>query len=413
MKKKIYFIPALIAIALFFFISGTEAKETVSIMWAEYDGLTPEYAQNLEKAFEEANPDIDLKIISTPWNEFHDRLITFVAGNQAPDLSVIETRWLLELMDMGVVEPIEQHLSKELINNIEPAAMEAKIGNVLYALPVAIGTRIMYYRSDLIPKAPETFEEMLEIAQKIHRPPDLYAIGMIGQKYVELTEFAYYLFGNGGYFFEINPDGTYGKCIVNNEAGVGALTFMNDLVNKYKVTQPGVNAYKRDEVQNLFLSGKLGIMLSGGFTAALLKQKNVDFKWDVAPMPHFKGKPPSTLLVTDSIVMFKSSKNKAAAAKFLEFFYQDKWRLEFDKLVGFPPVTKSLGSHEYFQTPVYKTMIQSTPTAKGWPLIPEWPECNDIIWEAIEATFLGQKQPKEALDEAAAKIDSLRAQKKR
>lgn len=410
MTKKTNLILFLGFLTVLFFVVHAEAKETVSIMWAEYDGLTPEYAQSLESAFEEANPDIDLKIISTPWNEFHDRLITFIAGNQAPDLSVIGTRWLLELMDAGVVEPIEQHLSKELINNIEPAAMEAKIGNVLYALPVAIGTRIMYYRSDLIPKAPETFEELLEVALKINHPPDFYAIGMIGQKYVELTEFAYYLFGNGGYFFEMNPDGSYGKSIVNNEAGVGALTFMNDLVNKHKVTQPGVNAYKRDEVQNLFLSGKLGIMLSGGFTASLLNQKNVEFRWDVAPMPHFKGKPQSTLLVTDSIVMFKSSKNKQAAAKFLEFFYQDQWRFEFDKLVGFPPVTKSLGTHEYFQTPVYKTMIASTPTAKGWPLIPEWPECNDIIWEAIEATFLGQKQPQEALNEAAAKIDNLRQQ---
>jgi multiple sugar transport system substrate-binding protein len=412
MKKK-RFTLFLGFLMILIFAVGAEAKDTVSIMWAEYDGLTPEYAQSLEKAFEEANPDVDLKIISTPWNEFHDRLITFIGGNQAPDLSVIGTRWLLELLDLGVVEPIEQHLSKELVNNIEPASMEGKIGNTLYALPVAIGTRLMYYRSDLISKAPETFEEILEVAQKINKPPDFYAIGMIGQKYVELTEFAYYLFGNGGYFFEINSDGTYGKSTVNSEAGVGALTFMNDLVNKHKVTQPGVNAYKRDEVQNLLLSGKLGIMLSGGFTASLLKQKNVDFKWDVAPMPHFKGKPQSSLLVTDSIVMFKSSKNKKAAAKFLEFFYQDKWRLEFDKLVGFPPVTKSLGKNEFFQTPVYKTMIASTPTAKGWPLIAEWPECNDIIWEAIEATFLGQKQPKAALDEAAAKIDSLRAQKKK
>lgn len=395
---------------LLFWVLNAPAKETVSIMWAEYDGLTPEYAQNLEKAFEEAYPDIDLQIISTPWNELHDRLITFVAGNRAPDLSVIGTRWLLELLDMGVVEPIEQHLSKALINNIEPAAMEAKIGNVLYALPVAIGTRIMYYRSDLIPQPPETFEEMREVALKIHNPPELYAVGMSGKKSVELTEFAYYLYGNGGDFFERKSDGSYGKSIVNNEAGVKALAFMNDLVNKDKVTQPGVNAYSRGEVQDLLLSGKIGIMLSGGFTAALLQRKNVPFPWGVAQMPHFAGKSPSTLVVTDSIVMFKASKNKSAAAKFLEFFYQDTWRLAFDKLVGFPPVTRSLAQDPYFQTPVYKAMIEATPYAKGWPLIPEWPECNDIIWEAIEATFLGQKQPKEALDEAAARIDALRGQ---
>ncbi len=38
---------------------------------------------------------------------------------------------------MDVVEPIEDWLSEDLINNIDPALMEGKIGGVLYGLPVA------------------------------------------------------------------------------------------------------------------------------------------------------------------------------------------------------------------------------------------------------------------------------------
>ena len=59
------------------------------------------------------------------------------------------------------------------------------------------------------------------------------------------------------------------------------------------------------------------------------------FEWDVAPIPHFEGKPQSSLIVTDSIVLFKDSKVKEEASKFLDFFYSDPWRLEFDKLIGF------------------------------------------------------------------------------
>lgn len=384
------------------------AATKVRVMWAEYDGLTPEYAANLEKAFEEKHPDIDLEIISTPWNDMHDRLITYIAGGNAPDLSVIGTRWLLELMDMGVVEPIEQHLSPELLDNIDPALFEGKIKGVVYGLPVAAGTRVMYWRSDLLDKVPETFEEMRTMLEKVAKPEEnFYGIALTGQKYVELTEFAYFLFGNDGYFFDINEDGSYGKCIVNNEAGVGALTFMNNLV-KDNLTQPGVTAYKRDEVQNLFISGNAAIMMTGGFGATLLTQQNVPFKWDVAPLPHFEGKPQSSLIVTDAMVMFNDSKAKAEASKFLDFFYSDEWRLEFDKLVGFPPVTKSLADNEFFQTPVYKYMVDQIAGAKPWPLMAEWPECNDLIWDNIEATFLGQKTPQQAMDDAAAAIDALR-----
>ncbi len=55
--------------------------------------------------------------------------------------------------------------------------------------------------------------------------------------------------------------------------------------------------------------------------------------------------------------MFNSSKNKEAAAKFLEFFYQDDVCLQFDTLTGFPPITKSLGDDPQFQKPVYQMMV--------------------------------------------------------
>jgi len=411
--KKIGVVVMALLIVLILFGTAVSAKKTVTFFLALYDGLTPEYYQDLNRAFNKANPDIDLKIVPVDWNKLHDKLVVSIAGGRPPDLSVIGTRWLLEFLKVGAVEPIEKYLSKKLLDNIEPGAMEARINNILYALPVAIGPRFLYYRTDVFQKygiagPPDTFEEMLADAQKINNPPNLYGVGMSGKKYTELTEFAYYLLGNDGYFFKINPDGSYGKCRINDEAGVGALTFMNDLVNKYKVTEPGVTAYTRDEVQDLFVSGKLGIMLSGAFTESILKQRGATFKWGYGLIPHFAGKHRHALVITDSIMMFKASKNKKAAAKFLEFFYQDKWRFEFDKLVGFPPVLKSVGKLPYFQAPIYKVMVESMPGAKGWPLIPEWAECNDIIWDAIGATFLGQKTPKQALDEAAAKIDRIR-----
>ena len=66
----------LLIVALLSVSTMAYAKSEVSVFWAEYDGLTPEYAQKLEAAFEKANPDIDLKIVSIPWDALHDKLIT-------------------------------------------------------------------------------------------------------------------------------------------------------------------------------------------------------------------------------------------------------------------------------------------------------------------------------------------------
>lgn len=401
---------ALIAmLALMGACSKTEEKKTVTVFWAEYDGDTPEYTANLEKAFEKEYPNIDLKIDRVNWNNLKQRLTTYIAGGKEPDLSVIGTRWLLSFHADGVVEPIEQHLPKNLLDNIDPAAMEGRIDGKLLGLPMAMGTRMLYYRPDLVgDKAPETFEEMLTMAKKVHNPPSLFGVGVIGKKYVENTDLAYYLYGNGGDYFHTDNNGNPGKAAMNSPEAVQALSFINDLVNKYKVSQPGVGAYGRDELQNLFLAGKLGFFMAGGNTASLLKKNNVPFKWAVAPIPYFSGKKRSSLLVTDAMVMFKKSKNKKEAAKFLEFFYRDEWRLQFDKNTGFPPVTKSLGSHEAFKSAVHQTMIASVNGAKGWPLVEEWPEVNDILWTHIEKVLQQQAKPEEAMNKAVVEINAKR-----
>jgi ABC-type glycerol-3-phosphate transport system substrate-binding protein len=53
-------------------------------------------------------------------------------------------------------------------------------------------------------------------------------------------------------------------------------------------------------------------------------------------------------------------------------------------------------------------MVQSMEGSKAWPLIAEWPECSDIIWNAVSSVFIGDKDPQTALDDAAAEIDALR-----
>ncbi len=82
MKRRLLLVSVILVLVLGLSVSAL-AQKKVSVLWMEYDGLT-DYALNLEKAFEEAHPEIDLNIISTPWDEGHDRLITFIAGGQPP-----------------------------------------------------------------------------------------------------------------------------------------------------------------------------------------------------------------------------------------------------------------------------------------------------------------------------------------
>lgn len=377
-------------------------------VWMEYDARFNTFWQQLERDFEAANPNIDVDTVIVPWNEGHDRLVTWIAGNQAPDLAIVGTRWILEFNQMGVVEPADALLSKEFLDGFIGPSLEARIKGRLYGVPVALSARALYYRTDLVQTAPRTWQDLIRMARQVHKPPNVYGIGVSGKKYAELTEFVYYLYGNGGDFFTMNPDGSYGRCRVNDAAGVEAMQTMIDLVHMHKVAEPDAAQHNRDTLQDLFLAGKLAMIETGPWFGGMISERAKNLKWAVAPMPHNQNKKQQTLLVTDSIIVFKSSRNKDAVAKFIEFAYQDKYRLQFNKDFGMLPVRKSVAANEYFQRPTVKPFIDQLSTAKPWPLVAEWSKVEDIMWNAVTASLLRTKTPKQALDDACTQINRAR-----
>ncbi len=382
-------------------------KQTVTFFWAGYDGLTEEYRASLQDAFNAAHPDIDVDIVHTDWDLMYDKLTTSIAGGKPPELSVIGTRWLLELMTMDAVDEVTQYLSKSTVDNIAPGAMEAKLKGKLMGLPVAAGARILAYNPDLTTTVPNTMEELREAAIKVHNPPNVYGLIMPGKLHTELTDFAYYLYAAGGNFFEMEPDGSYGKCIVNSPEGVKAVTFMNKLAEEDKVVQEGYLALDRMDSHPLFYTGKIAYTFIGAWVESAAKQAGAPFQLKYGQIPPFAGQKQKSLIITDSIAMFKGT-NLEAAGKFLDFFYQDEWKAKFDEAIGFPPVTISAGKLPQFQTPLYKVLGEAALNAQGWPLIEEWAECSNIIYNAEIEVHLGKKTPKQALDDAAAEIDKLR-----
>ena len=399
------FIIILLCIPAMLFGAG---KAKVTFFWNLYEGLTEDFRVQFQDAFNASHPDIELECVPVDWELSHDKLTTAIAGGNPPEMSVIGTYWLLEFMDMGAVDEISKYVSPTTVNNIIPAIMEGKIGGKIMGLPVAAGARIMAYNSDITKVEPRTMEELRQEAIRVNNPPGRYGFIMPGKKSLELTDFIYFLYAADGDVFQMNPDGTYGKCIVNSPAGVKALEFMVQLASKDKVVQEGYLSQIRQDSHPTFIAGKAGYVFIGAWVDSLYKTAGSTFDLRYGQIPPFRGSKGKTLVVTDSIVMFKGAKNKTEAGKVLDEFYKDEWKARYDQMIGFPPVTISAGKLPQFQTPLYKTLVAASMRSKGWPLMSQWSECADIIWDAVVEAFQQSKTPKAALDDAAAKINTLR-----
>ena len=93
-------------------------------------------------------------------------------GAEDPSIDIIgmDVIWTGEFANAGWVEewkgPLKQQVTEEVFSNvIETASFEGK----LYAAPFNTNTQLLWYRKDLVPKPPDTWDEMIDQAEKLGR----------------------------------------------------------------------------------------------------------------------------------------------------------------------------------------------------------------------------------------------------
>lgn len=402
-------IKGLAATAAFASAATLAHAETLRVTVAEYSSKTGPYFEEVAKAFEKANPDDTVQIEVVPWDNLQQKLITDISANANADLSIIGTRWLIDFVSQDVVTPLDDYMTDEFKDRFfpvffEPGVMDGKT----YGLPIAASARGMYYNKELFEKAgidgpPETWDELAEDAKKISAlGDDIAGFGLQGKE-IETDVYYYYAFwAYGGELLE--EDGTSG---LDTDAGYKAAEMYKSLIDD-GVTQPGVTSYSREDVQNLFKQGKVGMMITAPFLSGQIADEAPDLKYGVAPIPAGPDGDRGTYGVTDSVVMFENSEHKDLAWKFLDMLFTKDWRAKFTAGEGFLPVNKAVAEMpEFADNADLKQFTGMLPDARFAPVIAGWEEIADTTMNAMQTIYLGDGEIKPTLDGAASEIDDI------
>ncbi|MHB8996248.1 MAG: ABC transporter substrate-binding protein [Armatimonadota bacterium] len=381
---------------------------TVKFLAMEYDTNTRPFMDKVKQQFEAANPDIKLDIEVVDWNLGKDKLANQVAAGQAPDLANVATIWVPEYVQLDVLEPLDGYLSAEMRDRFIPLTLHgAEYQGKLYGLPIAVSARAMYYNKDLLDaagvKPPTNWDELVTVAKKVTDPTKgIYGFGVQGSKVETDVYYYYFLWANKGEI--LNAEGT--QAAFNSPEGVEALQYMVDLVHKEKVTEPEPTAYDREGLQEMFKSGKLAMTITGPWFWKMLKKDVPDLHYGVAPIPGNEQQ--KTMAVTDNLIMFKTSPNKEAAWKFVEFFYKPELRQEWAETFGMIPELKSVANSDFIkQSPEWTTFLGLLDSGVFVPLHPRWTAIAKEIEVGVQEALLKQKTPKAALDAAKVRVDAL------
>jgi multiple sugar transport system substrate-binding protein len=392
--------------------SGLQALDPKELFGPEWERLTGIKVT----AIELDHPDL-----------FSKAFAEHLAGSGAFDLLNIAPFWLQDMVNGGVVEPLDDFVAKyynrEDLEDYAPLYETFGIlGGTRYALFDDGDTLILYYRKDVFEEmgleVPETWEAYIEVAQAItdERAPDMYGCAMWRKDFNHFDFWQQYRV-NGGEFFDVDSM----EAKINGPEGLKTLESM---IAQNKATPPGSLSWGPIEVLNAWMEGRIAMCFwwapVGRWSAGLAKgQTALEFvpestvvgKAGYAVMPGGHGEMASGFEVCVSA----DSKNKEAAYLLAQWITSPKISLE---RVLSPIALRDPYRLSHFEAEEYRNLwpeageyLDTLQAAQGVALIDMiMPGAQDYalaIDRQVVAAYAGGKSAQEALDTAAAEWNSI------
>ncbi|MGE0238110.1 MAG: ABC transporter substrate-binding protein [Parvibaculaceae bacterium] len=375
------------------FLAGAAFAGTVRIAVPEYSARTKPYFTEAEHAFEAANPGIDIQIDIVPRDELRRRLTTEMGEGTNPDLALISARWLVDFVKLDAVEPLDGFITDGLkARLIAPFLSAAMMDGKIHGLPFTASVRALYYNRELfgragIAEAPKTWDELKLAAEKISALGDgHYGYGLAGKGVEADISFYYVMWGQGVEVIDEN-----GRSGLASDGAIAAAKITKELIDK-GATQPAVTSFPREGVENLFKDGKLGMVVADPLLAKQIREQGRRVDYGVAAVPAGPTGARGTYGEADLAVMFKTSKAKEEAWKFLDYLFTADLRVQFTQGEGVLPVTvEEAQSEHYVNDADRKAFVELLPVARFAPPIAGWEIVAQRTADALQKIYLGDE----------------------
>ncbi|MBN8870031.1 MAG: ABC transporter substrate-binding protein [Solirubrobacterales bacterium] len=113
--------------------------------------------------------DIDLELLPTDASQQREQLVRRLgAEDSSIDLIGMDVVWTAEFANAGWIRKWTGADAKEVSRGVfKPVLETASFDGDLYGAPFNSNTQLLWYRKDLVPKPPETWDEMVQMAEKL------------------------------------------------------------------------------------------------------------------------------------------------------------------------------------------------------------------------------------------------------
>lgn len=384
-------------------------------VWAQQDyshlaALGP-IADAFKQVFNEwaiANPGVQLEISMMPALEQHKaKLLLAAAAGRLPDVASIDSFWLPLFVEGGHLQPLNEHWPAGDRADFLPFTIKTlsdRTGNV-YGVWHETDCRALFYRKDLVPVPPATWEEVLDVASRIAKERGIAGYLFNAGRW-EATVFDHLpmFWAQGGELVDAEGRPVFGLP-PHRDHLVRVLSFLRDTVQRGASPRAVLASNDYKQLSAAAIAGDVAMFLGGNWQIKELKDalSPEEFaKWGIAPIPQYrKGPAPTGTGGWIWVVFSKDPEKQKAAAKFVLDVEAPHNAARISEATGRLPVRHSV-YREYaaFREEPFAFFGAMLSAARARPAVPVYNAISRELQVAIGYAIEGTRTPEQSVNDA-------------
>jgi multiple sugar transport system substrate-binding protein len=389
---------------------GRGDRDNVVIFWAL--GAEGERVAAMLPEFQRRNPDIEVRVQMIPWNAAHEKLLTAFAGGSLPDLSQLGNTWIPEFHVLDAIDDLSPWIKGSSVvydSSYFPGIWETNVmDSMVLGLPWYVDTRVLFYRTDLLARAgyahpPRSWDEWMDVSARMRA--------------IDARTYAMFFSTNNEWASQVIMGMQKGSTLLRDDNTRGNFSgpeflaatevFHTFFANHWAPVKTGqiVNVYQA------FAEGFFAMYITGPWNVGEFRRRLPDSlqdSWMTAPLPGPDGGIGVSLAGGSSLVMFKTSKQKRAVWKLMEYLSEPRQQLALYRSTGdLPARVDAWKDTALTANPFMKAFFLQLQHVRPTPKIPEWEQIAQKVREDTELISMDQYTVKEGVERLDRDVDVI------
>lgn len=355
------------------------------------------------------NPDFKVVPEVVGWEQCQDKATTLAAAGSPAGLAYVGSRTLKEFAQNDLI--VEVPMTDEEKAAYYPHIVDTvTFDGTQWGVPIAFSTKALYWNKDLFKQAgldpekpPTTWAEEIEMAKTIKEKTGIAGYGLPAKTFDNtMHQFLHWVYTNNGQVIDAD-----GNIKLDSPENLAALQAYKDIT---PYSEEGPTAYEQNEVRAIFLDGKIGMIQAS--VGAAMRLKDTKINWGVTTLPLGPSATgPGTLLITDSLAIFKGSGVEDKAVEFAKYITSPDIQIEYEMSpdAGLTPLRPMPQVDELLKTtPFWKPYIDGIAYGGPEPLFTDYKGFQNVMIEMVQSVVTGAAEPEAALKKAAGALEEYK-----